>query len=75
MKPKKKKTYIVPVIHHVSFGCEVLVEAASAEEARALVNGPVGARSPIMGDCYDWDRMHLDFVTSAPGSRARRFWP
>lgn len=51
-----KKTYIVPVVHYVSFGCEVRVEARNKKEARRLALRP---DAEIDGNGYDWDRMNF----------------
>jgi hypothetical protein len=51
------KTYIVPVVHVLEFGCEVRVEARNKQEAAQLARR--GDAEMASGDGYDWDRSEL----------------
>lgn len=58
MSKQPLKTYRVPVIHHVAFGCEVEVQARSLAQAKRLA---VQASAEVSGgDGYDWDRMNFE---------------
>jgi chromosome condensin MukBEF MukE localization factor len=50
---KKLKTYIVPVVHVVEFGCEVRVEAKNREHAERLARDPA---AEVVEEGYDWNR-------------------
>ena len=57
-KSQKLYAYNVPVIHHCSFGCDVIVEAHNLKEAKASArkgNGDNGG--------YDWDRFEFSHAT------------
>lgn len=56
-QPKKLKTYTVPVVHHVSFGMEIEVQASNLREAREKA---LRFDADTGGDGYDWDRMELE---------------
>ena len=59
---RPQRTFIVPVVHHLTFGVEVQVEAHSLAEARRLAVLP---NASIMGDGYDWNRQ--DFTKATVG--------
>jgi hypothetical protein len=51
------KTYIVPVVHVLEFGCEVRVQARNRPEASRLALKKDAEMAS--GDGYDWDRSEL----------------
>lgn len=59
MKPKptrkkKLRRYLVPAIVHGCFGCELEVDATSADDAERLVTKGFGEMPSGCG--YDWNR-------------------
>lgn len=53
------KTYIVPVVHRVEFGCEVRVQARNKREAAKLAKDH---KAEVIGEGYDWSRYELTQV-------------
>jgi hypothetical protein len=54
---RRLKTYIVPVVHVLEFGCEVRVQARNRPEASRLALKKDAEMAS--GDGYDWDRSEL----------------